>query len=425
MDVNENHASTENIKIVVEETKQESRKDSVDATYSNTSRTTLSESSMPFYKRELPYCLSVYSIISLYTKSCEKYSFLITEQTPTACTAYHTQKCSIKALVSCCLGKKTKLKVTGIRLIISNNSRLQCRIAFIKGLYGSLELINKVIEYFAKATDGEMKNSEALKYQQVIEEEEEELAITCKNESYSYYQFYKILSCEAYTLGKSVSEFCESFCNQYRNHVESAQLLPQPLISIQSTIESTIEALFSHYNYGKKSTEKVMVYCRPAVEKYIYTKLHSHLIEIYKVKYELEDKLIDAKRGQIQGLTTHEIMKFANLNEQFFLPDEEKPYEEAITQISKLNECMTPTEKLNCFMNFESAIKSCVVQYWKGQAELDSENAMHVAIYVVLISEVKYVMAEAAVVADYLLDKSEDEKYVIENFQKALRYLIM
>jgi hypothetical protein len=260
-----------------------------------------------------------------------------------------------------------------------------------------------------------------MQYQKVIEEEEEELAITCKNESYSYYQFYKILSCEAYSLGKSINDFCESFNSQYRNPDESALLVPQPLLSIQGMVESTIDALFCHYNYGKKNTEKVMQYCRPAVEKYLYTKLHLNLTGIYQARFREEDKEIEIQREKFKNFKVEEVFEFFKIPEKLLI-EGGSVFVEPSEYLAKINELITPAEKVSCILNFEGSVKSEIVGHWKGQ-EVDDESCVLIEVYCVIISSVKNIRAEVGMLSDYLRDKTEDEKLSVFNIEKALSYL--
>ena len=50
---------------------------------------------------------------------------------------------------------------------------------------------------------------------------------------------------------------------------------------VKAKIEETIAALFSHYNFGKTNSEKVMQFCRPAVERFIFSRVHSVLFALY------------------------------------------------------------------------------------------------------------------------------------------------
>lgn len=413
-----------NTNILSEETKHLNGRKSEEFNIINTCTKSSTDNLLPSIKKEVPMTVSVYTIIGAFTKACKKFKFLVTEQTPSACTAYHTKTCSFKSIFLCCLGKKSKITISSVRLILSCNTRAASRIVFLKGQQGDVSLLNKVILNFSSALEVEMLKYCGLQYQKVIEEDDEELAVTCKNESYSYYQFYKILSCEAYTLGKSITEFCESFNSQYRNANESANLIPQPLLSIQSIVESTIESLFSHYNYGKKNTEKVMVYCRPAVEKYIYTKLYSNLMNIYIAKYQEEDLIIEKKRLGLKDLKPEEILKKFNVPDKYCISDCEKPYEAATEYLLKLSEFVTPAEKLNCVLNFEAVLKSEVVEFWKGQEELDDDCCILIEIYCIVISDAQHLRAEVGLLSDYLRDKTDDEKLSVFKIEKALSYLI-
>ena len=390
-------------------------------TFSTTYTNTIIDQSLPQVKKEVPLTVSVYSIISSFTKSCSKYNFLITEQTPSSCTAYNTKTCSFRSLITCCIGKKVKLNITSIRLIITSNTSTTSRVVFVKGQQGDLNLLNKVINHFVSSLEVDVIKYCKMQYQKVIEEDEEELAVTCKNESYSYYQFYKILSCEAYTLGKSITEFCESFNSQYRNPVESACLLPQPLLSIQGVVERTIDSLFCNYNYGKKNTEKVMIYCRPAVEKYIYTKLISGLMNIYKAKFEREDREIEEEKERFRDWKVEDVFGFFHIPDKLMV-DDGKIYVLPAEVLAKINEFVTPAEKVNCILNFEASLKSEIVASWKG-AGIDEESCILIEIYCILISPVKNIRAEIGLLTDYLRDKTEEEKLSVFNIEKALSFL--
>jgi len=58
----------------------------------------------------------------------------------------------------------------------------------------------------------------------------EELAMSPQNlESYSFYEFRKILSSDQYAIGKKVAEFLKDYFLSYSNIEESVSTLPQPV----------------------------------------------------------------------------------------------------------------------------------------------------------------------------------------------------
>ena len=74
-------------------------------------------------------------------------------------------------------------------------------------------------------------------------------------------------------------------------------------------------------------------------------------------------------------------------------------------------------------MNFESAMKSSVVQYWKGHTELDQDNALLVSKYIILKANFISPNAEISLINDYIGDRYNEERIIVSNIQKALHYL--
>lgn len=134
-------------------------------------------------------------------------------------------------------------KVTAVRLHIGVNERKCIRMILLKGIYGSGSTVQGLINAFgsrvemlikgnhteesSRALTGKPRAYEHLNSEKVLAEEED--TFTIKNESASYYQFHKILSSEAYSLGHTIASFISSFTQQYRNIEESSVLLPQPV----------------------------------------------------------------------------------------------------------------------------------------------------------------------------------------------------
>jgi len=55
---------------------------------------------------------------------------------------------------------------------------------------------------------------------------------------------------------------------------ESADLLPQPMEGIIAVVNETVRSFNSDYNLGKEMGKDLLHYCRPAVERYLFTKLY-------------------------------------------------------------------------------------------------------------------------------------------------------
>lgn len=55
-------------------------------------------------------------------------------------------------------------------------------------------------------------------------------------------------------------------------------------------INEVVDNLFSEFNYGKNDTKYVMPYCRASVEKFVFNKIHSSIIEMYKERYSTHEE---------------------------------------------------------------------------------------------------------------------------------------
>lgn len=257
------------------------------------------EQFLPNYSRELPFSFPTTEIFDIFTTSAQKKRFQVIERNSTMATAVYKERYSFKNILLCCLTPEQRQKtiLSAVRIHINVNEAACTRIVHVKGIYGFPQVIMPLISDFQSRLDSYFRLNKIQKdtYENLANDEDESV-VTCKHESSSYYQFHKILSSEGYTLGKSISEFVKSFSEQYRNPEESVCMLPLPLESIKETVEHAVEALFTHYNYGRANTERMMMFCRPAVEKYIYGKIFHVLLPIYVCKVKLLDEEIRAKK---------------------------------------------------------------------------------------------------------------------------------
>lgn len=285
-------------------------------------------SPLPFYKTFAPFQVPISKVFEAFSKASSSRSFQVIEQSSALATAVHRDKLHFRDLLCCLPRENCEIrKMTAVRLHIGVNEKKCLRTILVKGIYGSGPTVQGFINAFRTRVEGVMKGTEegssrassvqGRAYEHLNSEkmmqEEDDGAFTIKNESASYYQFHKILSSEAYSLGSTIASFVSSFSQQYRNVEESSELLPQPVPSTQMDsvkllIEETVEALFSHFNFGKAHTEKMMHYCRPAVEKFLYAKLMTQLLGMYRCKMRATDEGFAQKRRELQPLSHREIL---------------------------------------------------------------------------------------------------------------------
>lgn len=84
-------------------------------------------------------------------------------------------------------------------------------------------------------------------------------------------------------------------------------------------VNETVFAFNSEYNLGKDTAKTLMPFCRPSVEKYIFSKLYDKLFTMYLIKNENEDTLFQNRQAQIRVFKPEDIMEYLGINKKFIL----------------------------------------------------------------------------------------------------------
>lgn len=277
-------------------------------------------SSLPQYKLHVPFQISCSRISEVFLRVSRSRSFQVIEQANNLATAVYKEKMSIKEFFTCCLAQPRGSKlVSAVRLHIGVNEKKCMRTILVKGIYGVPEVVMTFLNAFKETMESTVnslpttrscshKSLSDVRYEPLSSEktlEEDDSNLTIKHESASYYQFHKILSSESYSLGKTISTFISNFHEHYHDPAETATSLPVPvrpkqMESVKTLIEDTVTALFSHFNFGKSNTEKMMQFCRPAVEKYVFNRVYSELFGLYKQKNKETDAGFARKQRELR-----------------------------------------------------------------------------------------------------------------------------
>mmetsp|Transcript_52259 Transcript_52259/g.59725 ORF Transcript_52259/g.59725 Transcript_52259/m.59725 type:complete len:604 (+) Transcript_52259:83-1894(+) len=460
-------------------------------------------SSLASFRKYVHFRISSQEIFDIFESLAKKKSYHVIEINHKFATIICRESggllSNLKSLMKCAplaSAQKEKTPVTAMKLMVTVDQAKCMRVIQFKGLYGCNETVRlfyrdfeaKLQELDGGAAETSIRHMTSMAgetsgtggygavgvspdEEEVPEEEEEEQVSYTNSESSSYYQFHKILSSEQYSLGYKISDFLVNFSMYYRSIEESAQVLPQPLNSIKSMIEESVDTLFHEHNYGKGSSEKMMQFCRPAVERFIFSKLYDILFAMYKFKYEEKDSQFDIKCQKINQYDPVLIMKsleikkkyiihtdlnesmnislemsrtlsgsieiesYRNalsnrLNSSTFISRVDKiPYYEAIQALQKVTDIIIPKDKLACLVSTVAAMKTCVVDFWKGKEELlEFDDEIGVMIYIVAQAQVPHLFSELELLRDYIGDQSMSTKYenevrIITNLEAAGSYI--
>jgi len=81
---------------------------------------------------------------------------------------------------------------------------------------------------------------------------------------------------------------------------------------IQLFVEECISTFHNFFNYGK--TEKMLIYCRPAVEKFIFNKIYQVLYDMYNFKFMEYNAKFLRKIERVKRFSIDQIMENLEVN---------------------------------------------------------------------------------------------------------------
>ena len=391
---------------------------------------------LPIYRSVLPFHVSVNKIVSSFEKTCASEGFQIIEQGGAIATAVRRERFHVKDLLLCCLPAANRTQsVSALRLQVTVNDRQRTRTVLLKGLYGSSVVIMKFCEGFKARLEPLLPvgvlsprrptdSVDFLASDKMLDEEESEISL--KNETNSIYHFHKILTSETSELSARITRFFTSFQSQYADIPEGSKLLPQPMNSVKLLIDETVEAL--HSLCDSANSERIMVYCRPAVERFVFARVLKPLEMLYEYQSRELDASFRAKAAVLRQLDIQVLMEQLEIKERLRLRKEESPYKAAIEVLGRLPECVSPVEKLNCLFACVSCMKTAVVDYWRGKTELEAtDDQLPLQILIVVCSGLQSPAAEIRLLQDYIgkADRYENECMLLTNFEVSVRYVAL
>jgi hypothetical protein len=191
-------------------------------------------------------------------------------------------------------------------------------------------------------------------------------------EASNFYEFYRILSQENYDLGKNMSEFLVKFRKENEDVTKAINLIPQQMEDIYKFTEECVATFNCYFNFGKSSTEKLLQYCRPAVEKFIFNKIYQDLYECYCLKYEIENQIFSKNQNLIRtNKTPVEIMKVIEVR-KCFIEENPKvlPYKSTIDCINKIEFEVSPKDKFETLMKASLELRNSVLDVTRGKVNI-------------------------------------------------------
>jgi len=254
----------------------------------------------------------------------------------------------------------------------------------------------------------------------------------------SFYEIYKILSQENYSVGKDLAIFINEFKIKNENIEKNYQKLPEQMKEIINMRNKCDNTFSNYFNMGKeiKKNENVAKNSKIAIEKFIFNKVYYQLYELYKKKYEKENELYLEKKKKInEKYSIKQIMEYLEIRPKFRCLEEYEtfnesplclPFKSTIDYINKIEYEQNPKSKFDTLIEAGLELRNTILGCHGGKNELNSmDDELPIFIYCSTQTNIKNAPAEYHMVEDYLHFASAelDESKVVTNVMSSILFI--
>ena len=254
----------------------------------------------------------------------------------------------------------------------------------------------------------------------------------------SFYEIYKILSQENYSVGKDLAIFVNEFKIKNENIEKSYQKLPEQMKEIINMRNKCDNTFSNYFNMGKeiKKNENIAKNSKIAIEKFLFNKVYSQLYELYNKKYEKENKKYLEKKKKInEKYSIKQIMEYLEIRPKFRCLEEYEtfnesplclPFKSTIDYINKIEYEQNPKSKFDTLIEAGLELRNTILGCHGGKNELNSmDDELPIFIYCSTQTNIKNAPAEFHMVDDYLHFASAelDESKVVTNVMSSILFI--
>jgi hypothetical protein len=254
----------------------------------------------------------------------------------------------------------------------------------------------------------------------------------------SFYEIYKILSQENYSVGKDLAIFVNEFKIKNENIDKSYQQLPEQMKEIINMRNKCDNTFSNYFNMGKeiKKNENIAKNSKIAIEKFLFNKVYNQLYELYKKKYEKENKIYLEKKKKInEKYSIKQIMEYLEIRPKFRCLEEYEtfnesplclPFKSTIDYINKIEYEQNPKSKFDTLIEAGLELRNTILGCHGGKNELNSmDDELPIFIYCSTQTNIKNAPAEFHMVEDYLHFASAelDESKVVTNVMSSILFI--
>ena len=254
----------------------------------------------------------------------------------------------------------------------------------------------------------------------------------------SFYEIYRILSQENYSVGKDLAIFINEFKIKNENIEKSYQKLPEQMKEIINMRNKCDNNFSNYFNMGKEfqKNENIQKNSKIAIEKFIFNKVYYQLYDLYKKRYEKENEnYLEKKKLINEKYTVKQIMEYLEIRPKFRCLEEYEafnesqlclPFKSTIDYINKIEYEQNPKSKFDTLIEAGLELRNTILGCHGGKNELNSmDDELPIFIYCSTQTNIKNAPAEYHMVEDYLRFASAelDESKVVTNVMSSILFI--
>ena len=348
---------------------------------------------LPIYKDFIPLSCPTDRICECFTQVCKSHNFKISFTSPNKLIALFTPRFSFKRYFSCITGSELET-ISQVELQVKIMSFPNQKLIVAQGLQGSKTKLAILINAFKSELGKILINREFY-----------------FNDTPTFQRIQsEIWNFLATTNGR---EAIENLSNSLKAKFE--------LRLIKSAVIQIIKLSYNHYPTSVKSQ-----YLK-ALEQAIFAKFFKEIQNFYQEQSQDNEEKFKFQVGKLSSKENNELFDNLTFKNKFMLGEEKNPYHQPVRLLQELSKKIVPIEKLNVLHDVHIALKTSVLEYWKGKEELDGmDDILPLYIFIIIKAGLKNLPSEILMLQDYIRvsqDMESEERLVI-NYHVAVQYII-
>ena len=348
----------------------------------------------PIYRDFIPLSCPTEKILESFHSVCKQNKFKITYESSHRLIALYSPRFSLKRYFSCITGENNSDSLTQIELKIKIMAFPNQKLIIAQGLQGC-----------------------KLKQALLINSFKSELSKILINRDLYYND-----QPNTARVNSEVWSFLMTQAGQLMltNLTESLKLKFE-LRQIKVMVAQIIKSSFNHYPTSVKSQ-----YLK-ALEQVIFSKFFNEISQFYREKMKETQEKFSDKISKFNEIPSSVLLEKLALKEKFKLSEDPEPYARPVKMLKEIKKKIVPLDKLNLMYEIHVAVRTTVLEYWKGKEELEAmDDILPIYIFIIIKAAEPTLPADISLLQDYIRvsQDMESEERLVVNYYVAVQYVL-